>query len=432
MIPNNQTADGAIPIFLHGNNFDSNRGCQALRLTTEAILARFLPELTPVHANIFYNDNPMFADSERVPCPKQLYEIKRERNLAFYLWGTNIVGCRLWGFPTPMKIIRETGRLRKENRPGALLALGGDNWSFDYGRLALHLFTEPFRAAVKQGFPTVVWGASIGPFSSSSRWERKMASLLRRIDLITSRESLTREYLRSLGVEENVRDVCDPAFLLPTNEPKNLPDELRRVLERGAVGINLAPLLGRYVRQSEGTWEKTLREVFENFAARVDAPIVLIPHVMMEPEVFPNNDDFLFMRKMREKLPETLKSRTFLYDSRQDDSTEIKWVISRLRAFAGCRTHATIAALSSGVPTFCIGYSVKSRGINQDLFGHTRWCDHFSNLLGDRLGVRFAEMMEKADELRTHLTAQMPVVKEKALQGGVFLREMLVRKGVLK
>ena len=35
----------------------------------------------------------------------------------------------------------------------------------------------------------------------------------------------------------------------------------------------------------------------------------------------------------------------------------------------GARTHSTIAAYSSDVPTLVIGYSVKSRGIATDLFG---------------------------------------------------------------
>ncbi|MBO5622010.1 MAG: polysaccharide pyruvyl transferase family protein, partial [Butyrivibrio sp.] len=37
--------------------------------------------------------------------------------------------------------------------------------------------------------------------------------------------------------------------------------------------------------------------------------------------------------------------------------------------FVGARTHSTIAAYSSNVPTLVIGYSVKSRGIATDLFG---------------------------------------------------------------
>ena len=37
--------------------------------------------------------------------------------------------------------------------------------------------------------------------------------------------------------------------------------------------------------------------------------------------------------------------------------------------FVGCRTHSTIAAYSTCVPTLVVGYSIKSRGIAKDLFG---------------------------------------------------------------
>lgn len=46
-----------------------------------------------------------------------------------------------------------------------------------------------------------------------------------------------------------------------------------------------------------------------------------------------------------------------------------KYIISKCRMFVGARTHATIAAYSTCVPTLVVGYSVKARGIARDLFG---------------------------------------------------------------
>ena len=48
---------------------------------------------------------------------------------------------------------------------------------------------------------------------------------------------------------------------------------------------------------------------------------------------------------------------------------ELKGYIKRCRFFVGARTHSTIAAYSTGVPTLVTGYSVKARGIARDLFG---------------------------------------------------------------
>lgn len=50
-------------------------------------------------------------------------------------------------------------------------------------------------------------------------------------------------------------------------------------------------------------------------------------------------------------------------------AAQYKSIISRCDMFIGARTHATIAAYSTCVPTLVIGYSVKSKGIAKDIFG---------------------------------------------------------------
>ena len=52
------------------------------------------------------------------------------------------------------------------------------------------------------------------------------------------------------------------------------------------------------------------------------------------------------------------------------NAPETKWIISKMKFFAGARTHSTIAALSSYVPTLSFAYSIKAKGINKDIFGH--------------------------------------------------------------
>jgi polysaccharide pyruvyl transferase WcaK-like protein len=62
------------------------------------------------------------------------------------------------------------------------------------------------------------------------------------------------------------------------------------------------------------------------------------------------------------------------------NAPQIKYVISKCRFFIGARTHSTIAALSSNIPTVSIAYSIKARGINQDIFGHTDYVLDVNNL----------------------------------------------------
>ena len=61
------------------------------------------------------------------------------------------------------------------------------------------------------------------------------------------------------------------------------------------------------------------------------------------------------------------------------NASQIKQVISQFHFFIGARTHATIAAFSSGVPTISIAYSVKAKGINKDLLGEIPVVRFFSN-----------------------------------------------------
>ena len=46
----------------------------------------------------------------------------------------------------------------------------------------------------------------------------------------------------------------------------------------------------------------------------------------------------------------------------------MKYIISECRFFIGARTHSTIAAYSTAVPTLVLSYSEKSLGIAEDLF----------------------------------------------------------------
>jgi polysaccharide pyruvyl transferase WcaK-like protein len=410
-------------LILHGNNLDDNRGCQALRWSTQLILDRYLPQYPRLHANIFFNDHPHFLNREADGnWAGQLWEVRRRGTPGFYLWGTGVVRSRILGRLPRMKVHRAL------DRAAVLLAVGGDNLSYDYGFLATLLFFSPLQAAVLKGVPAVVWAASIGPFSSRPAWERRFADLLARVDLITVREPLTQAYLEELGIRDNVRRVADPAFLLPAR-PTQLPAEIERALQAGAIGINLAPLMTRYNGLSARDWMTQAVQMVAEVRRRTPAPIVLIPHVMMSPHVFPANDDYGFLKALRERLPPDARDDVWLYDARMDDCRQIKWVISRLRVFAGSRTHSTIAALSSCVPTFCIGYSIKSRGINLDIFGHEQWVSHVSELAAGRLAERIESLLESQAAVRSHLQSVIPTCVENAWKNGEFLADLMKERG---
>ena len=89
---------------------------------------------------------------------------------------------------------------------------------------------------------------------------------------------------------------------------------------------------------------------------------------------------------------------------------QLKGFISRCRFFIGARTHATIAAYSTGVPTLVLGYSVKSRGIARDLFGtDENYVVPVQTLTRpNQIQQAFCWLEEHEEEIRARLEQRMP------------------------
>ena len=94
--------------------------------------------------------------------------------------------------------------------------------------------------------------------------------------------------------------------------------------------------------------------------------ICLIPHVY---NIEKNLEDIRMLKPVYEKFKST--GRISIVD-KELSCTQLKYIISKCRFFIGARTHSTIAAYSTGVPTLVLGYSIKSRGIAKDLFGNEK------------------------------------------------------------
>ena len=112
---------------------------------------------------------------------------------------------------------------------------------------------------------------------------------------------------------------------------------------------------------------------------------------------------------------------------RRLSAEELKGFISRCRVFIGARTHSTIAAYSSCVPTLVLGYSVKSVNIALDLFGKTDGFVVPVDALEDADGLtRAFERMLQTEQLhRQILRERVPAYVKKAGEAAQTLRDFL-------
>lgn len=228
----------------------------------------------------------------------------------------------------------------------AAISIGGDNYCYADVQSYI-LMHDIYR---EQNIKTVLWGCSVEPDLLNQENIRRD---LEKYSLITARETITYEALKK--VNNNTILVSDPAFSLKSVE-KKLPKEF---IEGNTVGINISPMIMEN-ENVQGMAYENYRCLIRYILAETDMHIALIPHV-----VWNGGDDRIPLKKLYNEFGD--QGRVALIED--CNCMELKGYIKRCRFFIGARTHATIAAYSTGVPTLVVGYSVKARGIAKDIFG---------------------------------------------------------------
>lgn len=225
------------------------------------------------------------------------------------------------------------------------ISVGGDNYCYPWSAKQGAELDAMIR---KAGAKTVFWGCSIDEESITPQVREDLAQF----DLITARETISYEILKRINA--NTVLVADPAFLLDKTE---LPLPVG-FLEGNTVGMNISPLIMDY--GDGGLILKNYEQLIEYILNETDMNICLIPHV-----VWNGNNDLVPIDRLYSQYAASGR----ICKVGDHNCMELKGFISRCRYFVGARTHATIAAYSSCVPTLVVGYSVKAKGIATDLFG---------------------------------------------------------------
>ena len=224
-------------------------------------------------------------------------------------------------------------------------SVGGDNYCYPWSAKQGCELDSLIR---KAGAKTVFWGCSIDEESITPEVRKD----LEQFDLITARETISYQILKKIN--PNTVLVADPAFVLEQTKLL-LPEGF---LEGNTVGINISPLIMDY--GDGGLIMHNYEQLIEYIINATDMNICLIPHV-----VWAENNDLIPIEHLYEKYASSGR----ICKVGDHNCMELKGFISRCRYFVGARTHATIAAYSTCVPTLVVGYSVKSKGIARDLFG---------------------------------------------------------------
>ena len=178
---------------------------------------------------------------------------------------------------------------------------------------------------------------------------------LKNYSVIIARESLTYNLLKKAGLENTYLAPC-PAFAMPA-EKCVLPECFDN---KDVFGFN-----AEFLQQGNEIFSDILLENYKNAIEYVlnstGSNILLIPHVNWSYEMSGS--------RTLEKLYALYKDTNRVFMLGEKSAPQVKYILSKLKAFVALRTHAQIPAIASKVPTIIAGYKHKSIGISKDIYG---------------------------------------------------------------
>lgn len=388
-------------IFLYNHGGSANHGCEALVKTICAFLKdknnlSLLSELP--QEDFYYNLQEIV---QILPAKQRCSKFNVDFLKAY-------IHLKKTGDYFPMDVLPYLKSIRLIKKGDIGISIGGDVYCYEDYQKYILLHDLIYRRECK----TVLIGCSLEANLFS---KPEFITDMKKYVYISARESLTFQLLKNAGLT-NISLRPDSAFTLKPEYIK-VPVEFQ---ENNTIGINVSPLVIRKEKKP-GIVYANLSKVICWILENTDCSITLIPHVVWE-----NNDDRVPLNKLLKKF-ETTRRVVMIEDS---NCNKLKGYISRCRLFIGARTHATIAAYSTCVPTLVLGYSIKSKGIATDLFGtDEKYVIPVQSLeQEDDLTRSFIWLWENEGMIRKKLQLIMPGYIQKASMLDEDIREYLGEK----
>ena len=367
-----------IVLYYHGGS--RNHGCEAIIRAT----AKIFNEKLLTYA-MYPNEDKEYQLDRVVELLYDKEDQIKKPSIKYYL---SAIDQKVFHKTVTNTYFRWNTFFKNIKRGNVYLSTGGDNYCYtDLDKLSDYNYLIK-----KKGGKTVLWGCSIEPDNIKGN----VIQDLKRYDLIVAREPITVAALYSAGIKDNVVQFPDPAFQLnKINLP--LPEGF---LEGNMVGLNLSPLI-MSCEKEEGITLKNYLFLIDYILKETNMGIALIPHVVKG-----GSNDLKILKQIKDQYKH--ENRVILF---QDyNCEEIKGFISRCRFFIGARTHSTIAAYSTCVPTIVVGYSVKARGIAKDIFGtYENYVLPVQNLYYEQdLCNQFLWLVKEEKQIKDYLKKKMP------------------------
>ena len=363
--------------------YNHNLGCQALSWSFLTFMEKVAAQINTTFEYVIF-DRSVKKESIEKMC--KICQIDRNR-----------VKVILASTPKLYKIKQNSNFIKYVKKCDCIIDITqGDSFSDIYGKKRFYTWTIEKEIVQKIGVPLILGPQTYGPFVNE-KCKRFAAKVIDAASLVISRDETSTAYLKSLSSKDVVTGI-DVAFLLPYHKSN--------VLNNGKlnIGINPSGLIWQKFGQEtskvaityKADYRKYLKNIVEYLCKENKYNVFIIPHVSSDENA---------AKWLKEKFDEIYIFPMF------ESATDVKNIIASMDCFIGTRMHATIAAMSSGVPVIPVSYSRKFEGLYSTL--NYKYCVSLESMNTEECLNKTIEYINELAEIKKTQIKSLVVANEK-------------------
>ncbi|MCL0046638.1 polysaccharide pyruvyl transferase family protein, partial [Dehalococcoidales bacterium] len=279
------------------------------------------------------------------------------------------------------------------------------------------------------GKPVMVCATSIGPFKNRllrflTRW------VLNKVDVITVREEMSRDYLRALHINKpKIQVTADLAFLL---KPVS-GERLRRILKDENIVQSDKPLIGiatthKFIFTKPEQYIRLMAQITDTLVNDLKATVIFIPHdAAYFDDRHISNDRIVFL-ELYQEVENKHGVRLVLSQPMAD---ELKGIIGMCDLIISSKFHPLVAATSMAVPSIAlVAYGqYKFYGIISQMMAQEKCIVDITNPDYDSLLAETKSKIDYAwsakDSIKKELVDKARIATERALFNGRLIKELI-------
>ena len=289
---------------------------------------------------------------------------------------------------------------------GLLQDSTGKGWSILY-YLGLILLAKIIKV------PVMIYAQGIGPVNKQIN-KRLMKWILNKVDLITVRDTSSKELLENLGVvKPSIYVNSDPVFLLKKKNINHIIDSYPYI--QALINSENRPLIGISVREYKSSGSDSKRifaqaadYLIENYKAK----IIFIPF-QFDEDVHISEEILSLMKNKAEILKVRLEPE------------ELVSVMSRLSLVVGMRFHSIIFSSMANIPFIALSYDPKVKYFVEDLRLSELLLEIDEGISLKNIQEKIEYVRENNDKIKNILLEKIGNLEEKALNNNELMYKFL-------